>query len=50
MKYGKIYSQLFTWRQKGDYDNLFDFEETQVIQYFEPVEELIRLIENQIKE
>ena len=49
-KYGKIYSQLFTWRQKGDYDDLFDFEESQVIQYFEPVEELIRLIENQIKE
>ena len=49
-KYGKIYSQLFTWRQKGDYDDLFDFEESQVIQYFEPVEELIRLIENQIIE
>lgn len=49
-KYGKIYSQLFTWRQKGDYDDMFDFEENQVIQYFEPVEELIRLIENQIKE
>lgn len=46
-KYGKIYSQLFTWRQKGDYDDMFDFEENQVVQYFEPVEELIRLIENQ---
>ncbi len=20
---GKMYSQLFTWRQKGDYDDLF---------------------------
>ena len=48
-KYGKIYSQLFTWRQKGDYDDLFYFEESQVIQYFEPVDELIRLIENHIK-
>lgn len=25
-EYGKIYSQLFTWRQKGDYDDLFDFD------------------------
>lgn len=49
-KYGKIYSQLFTCRQKGDYDDLFDFEESQVIQYFEPVDELIRLIDNHIKE
>ncbi len=24
---GKVYSQLFTWRQKGDYDDLFDFDE-----------------------
>lgn len=25
-EFGKIYSQLFTWRQKGDYDDLFDFD------------------------
>ncbi len=49
-KFGRIYSQLFTWRQKGDYDDLFDFEESQVNQYFEPVEDLIRLIESHIKE
>jgi len=24
---GKIYSQLFTWRHKGDYADLFDFDE-----------------------
>ncbi|MEN8201830.1 MAG: HEPN domain-containing protein [Bacteroidota bacterium] len=24
-EYGKMYSQLFTWRQKGDYDDSFDF-------------------------
>lgn len=24
IKYGKLYSQLFDWRQKGDYDNIFD--------------------------
>jgi uncharacterized protein (UPF0332 family) len=24
LEFGKIYSQLFMWRQKGDYDDLFD--------------------------
>ena len=47
--FGKIYSQLFTWRQKGDYDDLFDFEEELVMPYFEPVLELIGIIEDKIK-
>jgi uncharacterized protein (UPF0332 family) len=42
---GKVYSQLFTWRQKGDYDDLFDFEKEKVMPYFEPVEKLINTIE-----
>lgn len=44
-EFGKIYSQLFTWRQKGDYDDLFDFNEEKVIPYFEPVKRLIDLID-----
>ena len=47
--FGKIYSQLFTWRQTGDYDDLFDFEEELVMPYFEPVLELIEMIEDKIK-
>ena len=47
---GKIYSQLFTWRQKGDYDDLFDFEKDKVVPYFEPVKELIDTIEKIIKD
>ncbi len=47
-KYGKLYSQLFTWRQKGDYDDLFDFSEEKVMPYFKPAQELIDLIENLI--
>jgi uncharacterized protein (UPF0332 family) len=31
MELGKIYSQLFTWRQKGDYDDFFDFEKDKVM-------------------
>jgi uncharacterized protein (UPF0332 family) len=38
---GKIYSQLFTWRQKGDYDDFFDFSEEKVLPYFAPVQKLI---------
>lgn len=49
-KFGKLYSQLFTFRQKGDYDDLFDFDEKKVKPYFEPVKELIELIESLVKE
>lgn len=44
-EYGKLYSQLFTWRQKGDYDDLFDFNKEKVLPYFEPVNRLISTIE-----
>jgi uncharacterized protein (UPF0332 family) len=44
-EYGKMYSQLFTWRQKGDYDDFFDFQKDKVIPYLEPVNKLITLIE-----
>ena len=47
-KFGILYSQLFTWRQKGDYDDLFDFQEGKVNEYFKPVEEFINLIESLI--
>ncbi|MCU0338798.1 MAG: HEPN domain-containing protein [Spirosomaceae bacterium] len=47
--FGKIYSQLFTWRQKGDYDDLFDFNEEKVLPYFEPVKSLIETIEAFLK-
>ena len=42
---GKVYSQLLTWRQKGDNDDLFDFDKEKVMPYFEPVEKLINTIE-----
>ena len=45
---GKIFSQLFTWRQKGDYDDLFDFQKDLVLPYFEPVKKLISEIEKLI--
>ncbi len=43
-----MYSQLFTWRQKGDYTDLFDFTEEKVVPYFDPVEKLIALVEQEV--
>jgi len=48
-EFGKMFSQLFTWRQKGDYDDLFDFDKEKVLPYFDPVERLIELIEEMIE-
>jgi len=48
-KYGKLYSKLFDWRQKGDYGDLFSFEEEQVLPLIEPTEELINEINILIK-
>jgi uncharacterized protein (UPF0332 family) len=46
---GKMYFQLFTWRQKGDYDDMFDFDKDKVMPYFAPVRELIDIIEKKLK-
>lgn len=48
-KYGRIFSQLFTWRQKGDYADLFDFDQEKVNPYFTPVNELIAVIETHLR-
>jgi uncharacterized protein (UPF0332 family) len=48
-EFGKMYSQLFTWRQKGDYDDLFDFDKERVEPYFEPVKGLISTIETMLQ-
>jgi uncharacterized protein (UPF0332 family) len=42
---GKAYSDLFDWRQKGDYGDFIDFSEDDVRQILQPSRELI----NQIK-
>ncbi len=48
-KYGKLLSELFDWRQKGDYESIFDFSESSVQPLFKPVKEMIKLIETEIK-
>jgi len=48
-KYGKLLAQLYDWRQKGDYENIFDYDEESVKPLFEPVNEMIDIIEQEIK-
>ncbi|WP_372947368.1 HEPN domain-containing protein [Mariniphaga sp.] len=47
-KYGRLLGELYDWRQKGDYDNIFDYDNNSVQPLFKPVEEFISLIENEI--
>jgi len=46
--FGKLYSELFASRHKGDYGDLFDFDEEKLSPFFEPVESLIKAIEKHI--
>jgi uncharacterized protein (UPF0332 family) len=47
-KYGQLLSELFDWRQKGDYQNIFDYDSKTVEPLFQPVKEMIELIEKEI--
>ena len=47
-KYGRLLSELFDWRQKGDYENIFDYNSDLVEPLFEPAVEMIELIEEEI--
>lgn len=43
--HGRLYSDLFDSRQKGDYGDLYDFEEDAVKSLIDPVKEFITEIE-----
>lgn len=47
-KYGRLLSELFDWRQKGDYGNIFEYDYDSVQPLFQPVNEMIKLIEEEI--
>ena len=40
-KYGKLYSKLFDYRQKGDYGDLFDYDEETIKPLIDQVREFI---------
>jgi uncharacterized protein len=48
-RHGKLFSELFDWRQKGDYDNISEFTEEIVLPLFDPVKEMLTLIDMEIK-
>jgi uncharacterized protein (UPF0332 family) len=49
-KFGQLLSDLFDWRQKGDYENIYDFDEQSVIPLIPAVEEMLDVLEKAIKE
>ena len=49
-KFGQLLSDLFDWRQKGDYDNIFDYNKESVMPIIPAVEEMLDVIENVVKE
>jgi len=48
-KYGQLLSELFDWRQRGDYDNIFDYDRELVMPLFYRVDQMLNLIESYIK-
>jgi uncharacterized protein (UPF0332 family) len=43
-KYGKLFSKLFDYRQKGDYGDLFDFDEIIVLPLVDQVKDFVSVI------
>lgn len=49
IRYGKLLAQLYDWRQKGDYENMFDYNSESVSPLIKPVIEMISQIEKEIE-
>jgi len=47
-KYGKLYTKLFDYRQKGDYGDLFDYDEETVKPLIIPVKEFLAEIKKHL--
>jgi uncharacterized protein (UPF0332 family) len=45
---GRVFVELFDWRQKGDYGDFFDFDLEKTMPLFKPVETLIERVETLI--
>jgi len=48
-KFGKLLAELYDWRQKGDYENLYEFDSKSVLPLFDTVLEMIQTIEKELK-
>lgn len=47
---GRVFVQLFDWRQKGDYGDFYDFDKDKTLPLFHPVESLLEKVESLIKD
>ncbi|OFX59544.1 MAG: hypothetical protein A2046_07265 [Bacteroidetes bacterium GWA2_30_7] len=47
--FGKLYSDLFDWRQEGDYADFITFDQSTVIPFLEQTENFIKEIEKYLK-
>ena len=45
---GRVFVELFDWRQKGDYGDFYDFDREKVMPLFIPVEQIIETIQSLI--
>ena len=48
IRLGKVYDELFDFRQQGDYGDFFDLSEEDVLPLLKPVEELIEAVNEEI--
>jgi uncharacterized protein (UPF0332 family) len=48
LEQGRLYADLMDWRQKGDYGDMFDFDEETVTPLFKPVEDLLTTVKHLI--
>ena len=48
-KHGQLFNILFDLRQKGDYDNMYNYDKDSVEPLLEDVSEMIKIIEMEIK-
>lgn len=44
MQLGKLYADLFDWRQRGDYGDFFDFKEEDILPLMAPTRALLDAI------
>lgn len=44
-KYGTLFSKMFDYRQKGDYGDLFDFDEDSVVPLLSQVDDFIKKLQ-----
>lgn len=49
-KYGRLYGRLFTLRQTGDYDDMYDVDEEDVAPLIVHTEELVTILSEMVSQ